>query len=262
MSAKIFYFSGTGNSLKVSKDIAKELGDTELVSIAKIMEDNRQIDLDADAVGIVFPVYAWGMPRIVGKFLNKVITDKYVFIVITSGSSSGYTILNVKKVLGEKGTKVSSAFEIHMPDNYIPMSNGSSEEKKKELFTKQQVKIKEIADIIRLKNVHQPDIKRNFKNSMLSGPISKLALKNFSKMDKSFWTNDKCNNCKVCSKICPVKNIELKDEKPIWKHNCEACMACIHWCPTEAIQFGKNSEKRNRYTHPDIELHEMLKRDE
>lgn len=40
----IFYFSGTGNSLQVSKDIASQLGDTELCSISKIIS-NKEIKI-------------------------------------------------------------------------------------------------------------------------------------------------------------------------------------------------------------------------
>ena len=43
----IFYFSGTGNSLQVSKDIASQLEDMELLSIPKII-NNDEIKVQAE----------------------------------------------------------------------------------------------------------------------------------------------------------------------------------------------------------------------
>ena len=39
MKTQLFYFSGTGNSLRVAKDLAAILGDTEVVSIPKAMKN-------------------------------------------------------------------------------------------------------------------------------------------------------------------------------------------------------------------------------
>ena len=44
----------------------------------------------------------------------------------------------------------------------------------------------------------------------------------------------------------------LKDGKPQWQAQCYQCMRCINACPTQAIQYGKSTEGRRRYT---IEAH-------
>jgi flavodoxin len=54
-NADVFYFSGSGNSLVVARDIAKEL-DGNLIPIPSIM-DKTTIETDAEVIGIVFPVY-------------------------------------------------------------------------------------------------------------------------------------------------------------------------------------------------------------
>ena len=36
--------------------------------------------------------------------------------------------------------------------------------------------------------------------------------------------------------------------KPAWGRQCYQCLRCIHECPQEAIQYGKGTEKRGRYT--------------
>ncbi|MDP4095123.1 MAG: EFR1 family ferrodoxin, partial [Bacillota bacterium] len=83
MKTNIFYFSGTGNSLKVSRDIAEQLGNTSIIPIDTLF--NKEVDLNCDCIGIVFPVYMWGVPRIVKEFIKKINTEKYVFAVATYG---------------------------------------------------------------------------------------------------------------------------------------------------------------------------------
>ncbi|MFH1879056.1 MAG: EFR1 family ferrodoxin [Candidatus Omnitrophota bacterium] len=78
MKTKIFYFSGTGNCLKTARDLAKELGDPDVVSIPKVI--NSKIDFSSDCMGIVFPVYMFGMPLIVADFINKMPVEKGKYI--------------------------------------------------------------------------------------------------------------------------------------------------------------------------------------
>jgi len=64
--------------------------------------------------------------------------------------------------------------------------------------------------------------------------------------------------CQNCSRICPVKNIKIVDDKPSWQHHCEFCLACFHWCPEKAI-ISSELENTIRYHHPDVEISDMLR---
>ena len=59
MSTILYYFSGTGNSLVVARDLAAALGTTTLVAIPTALQEPASGVADAavaaDAVGIVFP---------------------------------------------------------------------------------------------------------------------------------------------------------------------------------------------------------------
>jgi len=77
-------------------------------------------------------------------------------------------------------------------------------------------------------------------------------------MDRSFHTNEKCVGCGSCSRICPVDNIEMVEDKPSWLHHCEFCLACFHWCPKEAITSSE-LKGTTRYHHPDVEISDMLR---
>jgi len=256
MLINIYYFSGSGNSLKVSKDLSKELNFSTIIPIPKAI--NQNIDNNVDAIGIVFPVFAWGVPKIVKKFIETIKTNKYVFIVLTKYMISANTLIKTENILRTNGVKLSAGFEIRMPESYFPAIGAISEKSQRRLFEKEIEKIKEIVNVVQQQKII--DIKKN--NSIfkwfLSDIMYNFHLKRFSDYDKNFWTDKNCNSCGICAKVCPVKNIEFKSGLPFWLHNCESCMACLQWCPQQSIQYGKISNKRKRYKNPDIHLNEMI----
>jgi len=78
-------------------------------------------------------------------------------------------------------------------------------------------------------------------------------------MDKSFWTDGKCNGCGVCANVCPCGNIVMTADRPVWQHRCEQCLACIQWCPKEALQYGKKTPAYPRYRHPEVRVADLVK---
>ncbi|MEI6578536.1 MAG: EFR1 family ferrodoxin, partial [Eubacteriales bacterium] len=73
----------------------------------------------------------------------------------------------------------------------------------------------------------------------------------FATNTKYFYATDACNKCKICEKYCPIHTIKVA-EKPAWGKECTQCLSCINRCPVQAIQYGKGTVKRGRYTHPDL----------
>lgn len=52
-----------------------------------------------------------------------------------------------------------------------------------------------------------------------------------------------------------IFGIDLEIKKPVWtKDGCACCLGCIHRCPEQAIQYGKKTESRGRYTNPNVKL--------
>jgi flavodoxin len=124
MNTEIYYFSGTGNSMVVAKDIAKKTRG-KLISIPAVVNE-KSIKTDADKIGIVFPAYMaqfFGIPLIVEKFIKKLenIGSKYIFAVCTCG---GHEIVNalptlkkLAKVFKSYGGKLSAEYSVRLPMN-------------------------------------------------------------------------------------------------------------------------------------------------
>ena len=44
---------------------------------------------------------------------------------------------------------------------------------------------------------------------------------------------------------------------PIFGQDCIGCLSCIQFCPKQAIDVGKVTQKRERYTNPNISIAEL-----
>jgi len=256
MNTTIYYFTGTGNSLKIARDLANEIGDTQIIPVHKAIKGD--LDLSADCIGVVFPVYMWGMPLIVANFVSKLKTNKYVFAIANCGGMGVGALNHTEKVLSSVGTKLSAGFRISMPGNYTPMYGAQSVETQNKLFARESSRIKEIAVIIKQRAIMPIETSILPLRWLFSTFIYNLGAKRLPLYDKKFWITDKCNSCGTCAKICPVENIRLVNGKPTWLNHCEQCMACLQWCPKEAIQLGKNTINRKRYRNPFVSLKDMM----
>ncbi|OGS22048.1 MAG: hypothetical protein A2252_02485 [Elusimicrobia bacterium RIFOXYA2_FULL_39_19] len=256
MSTTIYYFSGTGNSLAVARELSNSFGSTKVIPISKAI--TGEIDLSADKIGLVFPVYIWGAPLIVCDFIAKLKqADKYFFSVVTYGGSPGKTNIQIKKLLKLQGIELKAGFAVHMPGNYIPMYGAREKAVQDKLFEKAKTKIAEIAQYVSSGKTGTFEVGGLVMN-LLGSTLQSMGSKSMRKADKNYLADEKCNACNICEKICPVKNIKMQDSKPVWQGNCEQCMACIQWCPQEAIQHGKNTAGRARYRHPQVKATDFL----
>ncbi len=261
MSTQLFYFSGTGNSLQMARDIALNLDNTELVSIPSVSAEF--IDIKADTVGFLFPVYAWGVPRIIMDFVSrlKFKGDEYVFAIVTCGGQPAGTLPQLAGLLKGRGVELKAGFAVLQPSNYILWNEAPPEEKQVTMFVQKEERLPGILDVIRGRKTMPLEQGSALANFIL-GLIYKLSLKGFPTGDKSFWVDsERCNNCGQCVRLCPRANISLVDGRLQWCGNCEMCLSCIQWCPREAIQYKKKTIGRKRYHHPGVKISDLWKRD-
>lgn len=252
----IFYFSGTGNSLYAAKSIAQH-NKEELVSIASAVNSGKEVFEyslgDNETVGFVYPVYAWGPPIMVSDFIEKLklnnLKDNYIFSVVTCGDNIGNTMKVLNRCLEKKGLKLHSGFSVRMPNNYIIMGNVDSKELEKEKLAAADVTLKNINHWIE-QRAEGFWVEKGPVPWLLTGLINPLFNKNALDTSK-FAANDKCTGCGICEKVCNSQTITVND-RPQWGERCTQCLACIHYCPTQAIQYGKATEKKGRYTHPEV----------
>ena len=275
MSAEIFYFSGTGNSFVVARDIGRRIGGT-LIPIGSAIK-NEAIEAAADMTGIVFPVHnvAYdGLPRIVHEFVEKlqIARDKYVFAVCTCGGGSGATVGNLRNALARRGGNLACGFTVILPSNVRPIADAQKRQKMFDDWTKKR---EAICGYITARKAGHFETFSPFVMAVFA-PLTPLAHKLIHRMyaglagepnlpflevlplvDRGFRTDERCTGCGTCAAVCPVENIVMVDGKPSWQHHCENCVACVHWCPESAIHDGITNGIK--YHHPDVRVEDMLR---
>ena len=250
---KIFYFSGTGNSLWSAKRIAQVINEKnpqekcELINIGAEAQKS-EINIEADAVVFVFPSYAYGLPLIVRRFAkNAAFKTPYMASLVTYGSSPGGTLGALRRILKKKG--IGKLFFARIPavENYIAIFGAPEAETIKKRVTMQEKATEEAALSI---------IERQENKVSAFYPFSAFVSWLFSFGVKIFYKQYRlsadCNGCGVCEKICPVSAIVMKDGKPVFTKKCEHCQGCINQCPLRAIGFGRVKFGSSGYRHPQI----------
>ena len=241
----VFYFTATGNSLAV----AKAIGGT-LHSIPQVIgEEKRYRD---DTIGVVFPVYNWGLPRMVRKFLQSEAFDApYIFAVGTYGFACGKCMENIQAVASRPFDYTAS---IRMADNFIP---GFDQRKEAAGFGKRHV-AENLTQIVAEINACTRSLDRAHLLQRLAHPlIAASEAKNIdSSKAKRFRIDEKCTLCGICAKVCPAGNLAVTDRvRPASR--CEGCLACVHLCPQNAVHVPREKNEA-RWRNPDVTLGEII----
>jgi ferredoxin len=252
MNNIVFFFSGTGNSLKVAKDISKELENCEIVSMAKSPNLTKQYD----SIGFVYPTYFWGLPKKVIEFIKNINLENnkkaYFYAITTYGGSVGNAVYQLYELLLKKhNIKLNYGQKLQMFSNYVIIYDMSK--KINEITEKSNEKLIPIINSIKMKKNNRVN-----KLTKIFEFINKDFIKKVSNMDKDYTVSDNCTGCTICEKVCPVKNIEMINNKPQYKHHCENCVACIQFCPQKAINYKNATQNRRRYTNPEINYMELF----
>ena len=74
---------------------------------------------------------------------------------------------------------------------------------------------------------------------------------------KQFEVEDSCIGCKTCSKVCPVGNITMENNRPKYDTKCIGCFSCTNNCPVNAIRV-KNERSKARFRNKNVSLKEII----
>lgn len=249
----VFYFTGTGNSLYVAKQL-----DEKRVSIPQAMKVEH-MDYTDEKIGIVCPVYGHEVPEMVKQFLkNAKFHAEYFYMILTFGRIHGGAAELAKKMLEEAGLNADYINIIMMVDNFLP-SFDMDEQRTIDEEKKVDEHIEAIKEDIRnrkhfISPVTQKD--RDWHQTYLAG----RALKPADAFEHMYHITKECIGCGICTKVCPAGCFSIEGGRTIQNsEDCQVCMSCIHNCPQNAIRLNmpeKNPKARYRNEH--IKLEEII----
>lgn len=252
--AVIFYFSGTGNSLDVAKQAQAVFNNSYIENVAQYLKQPYHVK--DEIIGIVCPVYCFDIPPVVQEFLkNLQAQPKYCFSIVTMGANQGRALKHLQELLLKNNIELNYADTVIMPDNFFvtPAS------KAKLMLTEADKKIRHIVTCLYQRRFDTSQCKEQFLWKYAGIPLGWWLMRSIQRIGHLSVDVQKCINCGQCVKVCPVNNIELKYDKPVFGDKCVACFACVRWCPKNAIKNGnKGASAVKNYTNPNIKIQELF----
>ena len=261
----VLYFTGTGNCLYVARQLAGKEG--KILSIPQLMS-KKQFEIEADEIGLVYPIYGHMPPYMVREFIKKAqLKAEYKFAVLTYGMRK----CNAVEIWDGISRKAGNVFDyigtIVMVDNWLPNFDMNEQMKIDKHIPENLAKI--TSDLSNRRRWHEPvtqEEREQHEGFMsLSGLDPEVGF--LMKADRSFRVTDDCIHCGICTYVCPRGNYQLTGQGVKMQGDCEFCFACIQNCPQRAIQFKKNedgtwpdgSEKNPnaRYRNENVSLMEL-----
>jgi ferredoxin len=249
----MIYYSGTGNSKRVSEWIVQEAKNRRMKTHVASYHQFNSEEIDdfkgKTLIGFFSATHGFNMPHSMLRFLFKfqLLKGSDVFIGNTRAGMklwkiflpglSGIAMFFPALIMFCKGYKVKAMYPVDLPSNWISLHPG--------------VRKKVVDSMVE----HYEKLTKKFAAKVLSG--KRVYLKSFVLLPldilvapiafgyyfvgryilaKTFIANYNCNNCGLCIEQCPTKSIILEDNRPYWKFTCESCMKCMNYCPERAIE--------------------------
>lgn len=260
----IFFFSATGNSLYVAREIGGE--EATLLSIPQEIHNDNPM-YDAEEIGFVFPTYCFTAPAIVQEFIERsAFNADYYFAVATYGAHT----TRLPEIFGDfarkHGMEMNYISTVQMVDTYLPFFDQEVEQAMEKHTPEQIAKVKE--EINARTNfilpVTQEDKDYYEGYYMFSGRDRVKAAK--TRSEKIVFSTEDCIGCGICTSVCPHGSWQIVDGKSIANGECENCLACVQNCPRKAISIiptppepEQEANRNARYRNPNVKLIDIIK---
>lgn len=218
------FFSASGNSAKVADYFGKALNipEMEVVTLDITPFHSREsfdYSIWYDLVILSFPVYSQNIPTQIKNFLKKLQTRFIIFNATYGTMSYGNVLYEAAKLTSGKVIGLSVLASNH---TYINLDIKQDLEMLKPLVEK----VKKLNNGEEISEVCPPKRTKNIFASFLLKLRSYLGVK--------IIKTNQCNNCNLCSRLCPAASI---NNGVISSSLCIRCFKCVNCCPKKALKY-------------------------
>lgn len=256
----IICFSGTGNTRSVADYLSGVIGDDVLRLPPGLMREPEKIRLTVPDGRLIwaFPVHGWGLPLTVDNVIRKMRILAHADVVHHMVCSCGDDIGCADKVwrseIAARGWRTGSVFSVQMPNNYVafPGFDVDAPELMQAKLDKMPGRVDAIAAALE-SGIDATDVVRGSFPRIKTYVIG-WYFRRFLTRIKPFHADDSCTGCGKCVRNCPLGCIDIVDGKPRWSGQCTMCLRCYHLCRQHAVRYGKSTDGKGQYLHPDYQL--------
>jgi len=256
MKISIFYFSGTGNTSWLTRQISSAFSQKGIAISAHSIEKTSIQEADflisnADIVGFGYPIYGSDLPHNMQNFMGDLSPslDKKTFVFCTQWKWSGDGAQACASILRQRGFQILWAEHFFMPNNvctpFLPFKYTNDVQKIEPMLRK----AKEKAFIFAFKIIENQSFLRGFNVfSILAGRIQRDPFrKMFPKLRNDISIDEKkCTYCYFCVNTCPSSNFIKEEDSIKTKGECILCLRCYNFCPVSAVMYRKIPHNLNR----------------
>ena len=245
----IYYFSGTGNSRIVAQELGRLLG----CDVAEMGARQEIPDLGLhESLGLVFPVYAWGLPDIVERFVagikGKGGERTHLWAVMTCGDDMGYADEVLDSSLGKNSLRTDAVYSVQMPNTYVclPGFDVDAPEVARKKIEETCCLLPAISESIRKRTCERRVVRGAF--PWIKTYVLRPLFNRFLLTDSHFQSRKtQCTLCGLCERQCPTGNIRVSDGTVRWGNSsCTGCLRCYHQCPQRAIEWGRTTQGKGQ----------------
>lgn len=244
------YLSGTGNTKHCVEKLVHILDDTaEIVPL-----ENPQITAileQQDVIFLGYPTQFSNAPFMVRDFIKEksgLWRGKKVFCVNTMGLFSGDGTGCLARPLKKYGAEILGGLQIRMPDSVCDSKLLKKDmEENRQIVKNADKRIEEAAEQIKKGKYPKEGLSLVAHLKGLFGQRLWFYQKTRGYTDK-LKINASCTGCGLCSKVCPMKNIEMKENRAVPGERCTMCYRCISLCPQKAVTLlGESVQEQCRF---------------
>lgn len=253
------YFSGTGNTKYVVQkfvELSKEKNPI-VQSIEHHDYDYQTAITQAQDITIAYPIYGSLMPRIMEDFLLKhkdLFTNKNITIIATQMLFSGDGAALAYRILKPYHIHLMHTIHINMPNNItdVQFLHPKSVQETTSIIEKADQKTIKIVDNIQQGKTYKTG--RRWYSRFIGYFFQRIYFNRIHKsLEKRLKINHKlCITCNKCVILCPVKNLNIVNDRVITYKNCTLCYRCINSCPTKAISLLTKKAPSIQYIRKDF----------
>ena len=253
----VIYFSATGTNKYVAQELARATGEVLLPLKDLVRQKKYTLKIaDGENLGIVVPTYWEGLPSILLDYLEKVRfaftgSDHYCYFVATYGCDYGNILSTAQKEFAKVGVHFDSLYAARFVDNWSPMFylKDASRNRRAEENGEAETRLI-VQQVLRKEKGHTlPN-----QMSALGAAAAKANYNRIRKTKRFKLAADKCMDCGLCARQCPLDAIEMQEGRPVWvKGKCTLCLGCFHRCPAGAIDYD-GGLRNGQYVYDKVKL--------